>query len=86
MLIAGRAGGPIKKPPGLKKKKKPSRLIVSLLLWQEPTSPLAGIFKETEEIVVIDNQVIQPLVLRPPMQTELISRLITILVMIEISL
>lgn len=81
MLVAGRAGGPIKKPPGLKKKRRPSRLTVSLLPWQEPTSPPAGILKEPEEIVVIDDQVVQPPVPRPLVQTRLTPP--TILVVIE---
>ena len=60
MFVAERAGGPTKKPPGLKKKKRPSRLIVSLLPWQELINPPAGILKEQEEIVGINNQVVQP--------------------------
>ena len=69
MLIAGRAKGLIKKLPGLKKKKKLSRLTISLLPWQDPISSPAGIPKEKEEIVAINNQVVQPPGPRPPGQT-----------------
>ena len=69
MLIVEKAGGPIKKLLGLKKKKRLSRLTVSLLPWQESTSPPVGMLKKPEEIVVINDQVVQPPVLRPPVQT-----------------
>lgn len=59
MLVAGKVGSLTrkKKLSGFGKKKKLSRLIVSLLLWQEPISLSAKIFKKLEEIVSIDNQV-----------------------------
>lgn len=71
ILVARKVEDPTrkKKPPGLKKKKKLSRLTVSLLPWQEFISFLAGIFEKLEEIVVIDNQVVQPPVSRPLVQT-----------------
>ena len=86
MLVAGRAEGPTrkKKPPGLIKKKRPSRLPVSLLPQQKLTSLQAEILEEKEEIIAINNQVVQPPVPWPPVQTQLILPLLAILVMIEI--
>ena len=84
MLVTRRAGGPIRKPLGLKKKKKLSRLTISLLPWQEPTSSLDRILKKTEEIVVIDDKVVQLPISRPLVQTQLTSSPQTILMVIEI--
>lgn len=57
----------MKKPTSLIKKKKPSQLTVSLLLWQELTPKiLGGIFEKQETIVVTDNWVEQQPVLWPP--------------------
>lgn len=65
MLIAKRAGGPIrkKKPLSLIKKKKLSRLIVSFILCQKQIpSPPARILRKQKEIVAINNWVGPPLV------------------------
>ena len=61
MLIARGDEGLIKKrkPLSLTKKKKPSRLIVSLLPWKEQISSFqAGIFGELEEIVIINDWIV----------------------------
>ena len=66
MLVVGRAGGPIKKLPSLKKKKRPSRLTVSLIPWQKPINSQTRILGEPEKIVGIDNQVKQLPIFWPP--------------------
>lgn len=85
MLFAGRAKGPTKKKktPSFRKKKKLSRLIVSLLPRQELTSFLVKIFEELEKTVVTNDQAVQSAKFWPLMQTRLTPP--TILMVAEIN-